>query len=292
MGQDKHGLAPPAEESGNLLRRLFRGDRHETNKPAADSESRASSPLDLADIQGFILRGYRMPMVRHFLLTVGVPAEARQLLGRLVSGDESDAPQITTAEDWHVGFAPGPGDHLDDVPRRKPDYCLNVGLTWPGLMALELKERVPTMSFKSFGAFTAGAAVRAELVGDTGASAPQNWVGGFGKGNDHAMVTLHALSPDAMTSYSSRLSALFVERNAFREIWRTDGMAWTEMVDGKPVFTAKVPFGYTDGISMTTIRGGPERYSPDHQEPCEPWLFVLRRDAENYGSSGESVGEM
>lgn len=26
------------------------------------------------------------------------------MLGRLVSGDESDAPQITTAEDWHVGF--------------------------------------------------------------------------------------------------------------------------------------------------------------------------------------------
>jgi deferrochelatase/peroxidase EfeB len=43
-----------------------------------------------------------------------------------------------------------------------------------------------------------------------------------------------------------------------------------------------VHFGYTDGISMTTIRGGPERYPPDHQQPCEPWLFVLRDDAENY----------
>ncbi|MGB8985935.1 MAG: hypothetical protein WCC37_04960, partial [Candidatus Sulfotelmatobacter sp.] len=30
------------------------------------------------------------------------------------------------------------------------------------------------------------------------------------------------------------------------------------------------------------IRGGPERYTPDHQQPCEPWLFVLRDDAENY----------
>ena len=48
-------------------------------------------------------------MVRHFLLKVGVPAEARKLLGRFVSGEESDAPQITTAEDWHVGFKPGPG---------------------------------------------------------------------------------------------------------------------------------------------------------------------------------------
>ena len=118
----------------------------------------AKSTLDLHDIQGFILRGYRMPMVRHFLLTVGVPAEARKLLGRLVSGDESDAPQITTAEDWHVGFAPGPGDNPDDVPRHKPDYCLNVGITWPGLVALEIKDRVPTLSFKSFGAFIAGAA--------------------------------------------------------------------------------------------------------------------------------------
>ena len=111
------------------------------------------STLDLNDIQGFILRGYRMPMVRHFLLTVGVPAEARKLLGRLVNGDESDAPQITTAEDWHVGFEPGPGDNPADPPRRKPDYCLNVGITWPGLIALEIKDRVPTLSFKSFGAF-------------------------------------------------------------------------------------------------------------------------------------------
>jgi hypothetical protein len=34
-------------------------------------------------------------MVRHFLLMVGVPGEARKLLGRLVNGDESEAPQIT-----------------------------------------------------------------------------------------------------------------------------------------------------------------------------------------------------
>ena len=71
---------------------------------------RCQDTLDLEDIQGIILRGYRMPIVRHFLLKVDVPAEARKLLGRLVSGDETDAPQITTAKDWHVGFEPGPGD--------------------------------------------------------------------------------------------------------------------------------------------------------------------------------------
>ena len=97
-------------------------------------------------------------MVRHFLLAVGTPAQARRQLGRLVSGDESDVPQITTAGDWHVGFAPGPGDDPAAAPRRTPDYCLNIGITWPGLVALEMEERVPALSFRSFGAFIEGAA--------------------------------------------------------------------------------------------------------------------------------------
>jgi deferrochelatase/peroxidase EfeB len=268
--------AAPAKEGPGLLRRLL-GRRTD-----GDSGATEMSALDLADIQGLILRGYRMPMLRHFLLTVENPAQARNQLGRLVSGDESDAPQITTAEDWHVGFAPGPGDNPAEAPRRKPDYCLNIGITWPGLVALEIKERVPTLSFKSFGAFLEGAAQRAGLVGDTGASSPQNWNGGFGKGYDHVLVTLHAISPEAMKSYSDRMCAWFSEGNAFREIWRQDGMALMEIQNGQPVPTAKLHFGYTDGISMTTIRGGPEKYHEDQQQPCEPWLFVLREDAGNY----------
>jgi len=282
VSQENKTEEPPAQESGGFFRRMFDRAEHYTSTPKTQSRTTTKTALDLADIQGFILRGYRMPMVRHFLLSAGVAAKARKLLGRLVSGDESDAPQITTAEDWHVGFAPGPGDNPAEAPRRKPHYCLNVGITWPGLIALEIKDRIPTLSFKSFGAFLAGAAERAALVGDTGASAPENWISCFGKGSDHALITLHALSPDAMKSYSDRLSALFVEGDAFREIWRTDGMAWTEIQDGKSTFCSKVPFGYTDGISMTTIEGGPERYTPDHQRPCEPWLFVLRDEAENY----------
>jgi deferrochelatase/peroxidase EfeB len=269
-------------EGGGFLHRLFgqRGDG--ASRPGERIGSPTGTTLNLGDIQGLILRGYRMPMVRHFLLTVGVPSEARKVLGRLVSGDESDAPQITTAQDWHVGFEPGPSDNPTDAPRRKPDYCLNLGITWPGLVALELKDRVPALSFKSFGAFIAGAAERAQLVGDTGPSAPPNWIGGFGTGRDHVLLTLHALSPAAMTTYSNRLTVLFGENDAFGEIWRQDGMALMEMRDGTLTPTSKVHFGYTDGISQTTIRGGPERYPPDHQQPCEPWLFVLLAEAENY----------
>jgi deferrochelatase/peroxidase EfeB len=280
VSEDSETQTPPKAARG-LLGRLFRRAEHAaTLKGGAGRTGKPA--LDLADIQGFVVRGYRMPMVRHFLLTVGDARNARKLLGRLVNGDESDVPQITTAEAWHVGFEPGPGDNPADVPRHKPDYCLNVGITWPGMIALEIKARVPTLSFKSFGAFTDGAAARAKRVGDIGPSAPENWIGDFGRGGDHVLVTLHAMSPDAMSTYSERLSALFAEGGAFREIWRQDGMALMEMHDGKPVPTFKVHFGYTDGISMTTIRGGPEHYPPDHQQPCEPWLFVLQDQAENY----------
>ena len=278
MSQDRTEHAGLARAGGSLLRGLFGHRGHE----ASQGDHAAPGSLNLDDIQGFILRGYRMPMVRHFLLTVGAPAAARTLLGRLASGDEADAPQITTARDWHVGFAPGPGDDPAERPRRKPDYCLNLGITWPGLVALEITDHVPSLSFKSFGAFTAGAAARAALVGDTGPSAPEHWVGGFGTGGDHVLLTLHAISPDAMATYSDRLSALFAEGDAFKEIWRHDGMALMEMQNGTPVPTSKVHFGYTDGISQTTVRGGPERYPPDHQKPSEPWLFVLLDEAENY----------
>src|SRR5262245_10397029 len=203
------------------------------------------SDLQLRQIQGFILRMYRMPMVRHFLLRVNTPAAARVLLGCLVSGDERDTPQITTAEEWHVA-APGPQDDRKAPPRRQTDYCLNVGVTWSGLVALEVKDRLPGFSHGTFTAFVEGAAKRAEALGDRGASGPEHWISGFGTGNDHVLVTLYALHPNAMEQYSKRLIALFAEGKAYELLAQIDGMALPEMQDGKPVPVPKVHFGYTD----------------------------------------------
>src|SRR4051812_14807750 len=152
MSQAMEKRTPEEKGATGFLRRLF--GRKDNEQPAHVSRSRSASgsALDLTDIQGFILRGYRMPMVRHFLLTVLDPAEARKSLGRLVSGNEADAPQITTAENWQVGFEAGPNDDPNGRPRTKPDYCLNLGITWPGLLALEIRDRVPMLSFRSFGA--------------------------------------------------------------------------------------------------------------------------------------------
>ena len=86
MNQDEKAHEAQVKESGGLLHHLFGRGGHEIPEPDAHSRPGTRTTLDLGDIQGFILRGYRMPMVRHFLLTVGVPAAALALLGRLVSG--------------------------------------------------------------------------------------------------------------------------------------------------------------------------------------------------------------
>ncbi len=70
--------------------------------------------LNLSDVQGFILRGYNMPLVRHFVLQIQDVAGAKQFLGSLVNGDAASRLQITTASPW----------------TEKPDYCLNIGLTY------------------------------------------------------------------------------------------------------------------------------------------------------------------
>ena len=240
------------------------------------------SKLNLPDIQGIVVRGYRMPIVRYFLLKVNTPAAARALIGRMATGDEHDVPQITTADEWHVATQ-GPHDDPRSSPKRKPDYCLNVGVTWPGLVALGVNDRVPPVPPGPFDAFIEGAAKRAGRVGDHGDSGPEHWVGGFGTGNDHVMMALYASSLEARDAYSDRLMALFQHDTAFEVLWRVDGAAMTEVVNGQPMHVPKTHFGYTDGITTTPrIKGGPEPVSPDHQEPCEPWLFVLSDDADNY----------
>ena len=158
------------------------------------------SGLQLADIQGLVLRRCSMPRKRHFLMKVTNPAAARSALGRMVSDREGDAPQITTAAQ----------------PASDREYCLQIGVTWPGLIALEVKDRVPSLSFKSFPAFVEGAAKRAETLGEVERSAPENWIVGFGKGDDHVLLTLYAVTPQVLESWSERLGTLCATEKAFQ----------------------------------------------------------------------------
>ena len=84
MSQESKVLTSEVKGKETFFHRLFGGKGHEASASESHSGRSSTTPLDLGDIQGFILRGYRMPMVRHFLLAVSVPAKARKLLGRFV----------------------------------------------------------------------------------------------------------------------------------------------------------------------------------------------------------------
>ena len=62
----------------------------------------------------------------------------------------------------------------------------HVGISRPDLVALE--ERVPRLSFGSFGTFIERAAQRAEVVRETGPSPAHNWVAGVGEGHEQVLV--------------------------------------------------------------------------------------------------------
>lgn len=188
---------------------------------------------DLArdDIQGFILRTYAMPALRVFTLKVVQPEAARQFLGELVKGgsnDPHDPPQLATATDWTV----------------KPSYCLNVGLTYSGLSALE----VAPDSLASFPEeFAAGAATRAALVGDTGQSSPENWIGQLASPDLHVLLFLFSQSEDVLEQVTSGLKTMYSSNQAMSEL---------SVHEARSLPESKAHFGYRDGFAQPTIEGG------------------------------------
>lgn len=221
--------------------------------------------IDLADVQGFILRGYRVEVARHFMLKIVQPAAARQFLTSLISGDPN-VPQITTAAPWTT----------------KPDVFLNVGLTYTGLAALNLD----AASLKSFPpAFTRGATspTSASNVGDIGESAPANWVGGLSDANNiHVVLSLWAMHQEALEAASARLRAAFQPGLAEQSAHEADALPHN-----------MVHFGYRDNIAQPTVDGAPmrkhEHRMPDDQPIAPTGEFLMGYPSQNPGGAPFNV---
>lgn len=202
------------------------------------------STLDelLPDVQGWILRGYRMPTIRHLALGVADGDAARRWLGDIAGGDHS-LPQVTTAEPWAT----------------KPDTMLNVGITHAGLGALGV-DAATRRQFPH--EFRDGMAASATKLGDVGDSAPANWDAGFRDADAiHLLVSIHALDTEGL----DRITAT-IPRGAFVERSRHDGAALP---------ADRVHFGYRDSISQPQFEGlHDEIYQPDEQ-PFAPLGTVL-----------------
>jgi Dyp-type peroxidase family len=200
--------------------------------------------VELSDVQGLIVRGYSMPIVRYLGLSVQTVAAARGFLGAL-AGDDPDVPAVTTAAPWAV----------------TPDSCVNLGITYPGLAAL----KVPSQHLVSFPEdYAQGAVRRAERVGDTGASAPDHWLPWLADPALHLLLSVFAPTPQALEATTTRL----------QHAW-SPGCVELGRLDGHRLPGGVVHFGYRDGLSQPTIEGLPASGLPDHMPQAPLGAFVL-----------------
>jgi deferrochelatase/peroxidase EfeB len=232
------------------------------------------STLDLADIQGNILRGYHAANARHLAVNIPQGGDGRALLRDLLS---PEPPCVSTAEEWEA--------------RRRPDHLLNLGLTWPGLRALG----VPASALNAFpDAFKQGAATRATApdadgiagvgLGDVGESAPESWVVG-GTSTPEVHIVLSLFTDEHHRARRERLSAELRERLAHHgltEVWSADA-------DALP--GGRVHFGYRDGIAQPCVEGAPGRRPADMQPSAPAGDFLLGAGHVNsYG--GNHIGAL
>ncbi|MFL6845465.1 MAG: hypothetical protein ACJ8ER_11365 [Allosphingosinicella sp.] len=204
----------------------------------------------LAQIQGFLVRGYTMLLVRHFALSVSNPEAARRILGAMADG--TGAFQVTSAAPWGAV---------------KPQYCLSAGFTYGGLKALG----VPAATLAGFATpdhqpFVDGAAKRAPFVGDIGASAPGNWV--LDDSEFDVLLSLYVNDPDTLDRLSRQLEQVLL-----------DGFvapARNRIFDTQVYRDGQVYFGYEDGIGQPILAGSPFSSEPDGgQDLVDPGAFML-----------------
>jgi deferrochelatase/peroxidase EfeB len=233
------------------------------------------SELDLNDIQGLILRGYRKAFARHLVLQMLEPSEFKAMLGSLAEEDTASGPFITVAEDWStkpsVWRHPNRERHRDghrarhDRKDKRPASCVNIGFTFDGLTQLAL-DASTLQSFPE--AFRQGAVERAQNVCETGPSAPEHWLPSLRSGDAHAIVALYADDLEELTDVTDEICRL-----------AGDGAALIDSFDAQWLDGDVEPFGYVDGLSQPTIEGAPRAGLKDPFPPVPAGEFVLGQPA-------------
>ena len=208
--------------------------------------------LELDDIQHILLT--RTPAItgRYEFLTFDTPEGGRAWVSALLDKVESAASAPVTM----------------DTTRR----WVTLAFTWTGLRALGVSaEALATFP----DAFREGMAARAGILGDTGAAAPQHWLGGLGGDDVHAIAILFARDDE-----QCRLS--IAEHDKL--LARTDGVRSLSHLDlnASPPFNyAHDHFGFRDRLSQPVMKGSGEEPTPGSGDPLAPGEFILGYPDEN-----------
>ena len=181
--------------------------------------------LDLTDIQGNILRGYRLPFARYIFLNLTGGDKAKAFLAEII-------PHVTNSEVW-----------IDE----KPKSTLNIGLSRTALAALD----VPLASINSFPPeFLDGMAKRAKALGDIGDSAPEHW-DDFWANRVDVWVSINALSAEDREGKFQVIQKAITHSQGAKIVGTQDTEAL--IIDGAP--SPKEHFGYTDGLAQPDFQG-------------------------------------
>jgi Dyp-type peroxidase family len=215
-----------------------------TDRPIGIAEPEAAATtqtLELHELQSGILHPRPSPYVGAYIVyRVDTAIDGRTLIDRL-------GKYIASAADWSA----------------QANAWLTVAISYQGLRAIG----VPQTSLDSFpDAFREGMASRASELGDTGASAPENWEQPLGSSDVH--IALAAIAPDRarLNVVLGKIEASHRDLAGVTRIWRQDSYALP---------TEREAFGFKDGISHPAIEGSGIPGSNSQEAPLKAGEFIL-----------------
>jgi Dyp-type peroxidase family len=148
----------------------------------------------------------------------------------------------------------------------KDNRWVSVAFTWNGLRALGVDE----ISLASFPEeFKQGMVARAEILGDTGANHPDNWIGGLASPDLHAIVILFARNVAERHRCEAEHQRLVAQCEGVEVLSSLD-------LEATPPFEyAHDHFGYRDRMSQPVIEGTGEEPTPGSGAPLKAGEFIL-----------------
>lgn len=208
--------------------------------------------LELDDIQHILLT--RTPAItgRYEFLTFDSPEGGRAWLTALLDKVQSAADvraTMDTSERW-----------------------VTLAFTWHGLRALG----VAGESLATFpDAFREGMAARASILGDTGAAAPEHWLGGLDGDDLHAIAILFSRTDEQCRRSIDEHDRLLARTEGVRSLSHLD-------LNATPPFNyAHDHFGFRDRLSQPVMKGSGEDPTPGSGDPLEAGEFLLGYPDEN-----------
>ncbi|MEV6432644.1 peroxidase [Nocardia sp. NPDC051463] len=202
--------------------------------------------LELDDIQHILLTRTPAMTGRYEFLSFDDPAGGRAWLTALVDRVQSAADVRAT---------------MDSSER-----WITLAFTWGGLRALGVSEEALS-TFPD--EFREGMAARADILGDTGAAHPDNWVGGLAGDDLHAIAILFARTEAEHQRCTAEHHELVARCQGVRVL------SFLDLNATPPFDHAHDHFGFRDRLSQPAIDGSGEEPTPGSGAPLKPGEFIL-----------------